>query len=407
MRNSMSKTNLAIIGLVLICVSLSCKSFLPAGKETAQSTGPAIDFTTPGKALDVKVQLDKKHTSSGKISPDGGTVSLTSADGSKFTLEVPPKALDTETLITMTALKSVDGAPLDNNKPTAVQLEPSGLFFNEMVTLTIVPAKEIPVKEQIAFGYEGDGKDYHLALVDPKSRDIKIKLMEFSGAGVGSASDVAWAANLQMQAESIRARLTQKAGQITQTERMKSLLGLEGQDGSGEWIKQIKSIMDQYEDQVLRKEMVAAELDCRYARGAIKNYIAAERQGTLLGVKEDPNFWQKVEKLAKIGAECKKGAAFQIVGGLDDWQTSTKVCDIMEPFKLTAGGFVMNLSGGLAGTYTYTGPHAGSGSGTYTISLPNGLDKPGTMTGTGDGSAGGASNSGTEKYTLTPIPPCS
>ena len=405
MRNNMSKTNLTIVGLIIICVSLSCKSFLPVGKETANNSGPAIDFTTPGKTLDVKVTLDKKHTSSGKVSPDGGTVSLTSADGSKFTLEVPPKALDTETLITMTALKGMDGAPLDNKTPTAVQLEPSGLFFNEIVTLTIVPAKEIPIKEQIIFGYEGDGTDYHLAIVDPKSKDIKIRLMEFSGAGVGGGGDAAWAINLQLQAENARTRLTNKTGAITQAERMRSLLGYD-EDGSGEWFEKITKLMDQYDDQVLRKEMVAAELDCRLARRAVQNYIGAERQRSLLGGKSDPDFWPKLDKFRKLIKECKKAAAFQIVGGLDDWQTNTKVCDIMQPFKLTAGGFVMDLSGGLVGTYKYTGPYAGSGTGTYTISLPGGLDKPGTMIGTGDGSAGGASAGGTEKYTLTPIPPC-
>ncbi|MEP7149436.1 MAG: hypothetical protein ABI857_11195 [Acidobacteriota bacterium] len=88
---------------------------MPA-KTADEHTGPSIDFTTPGKALDVKVQLDKKRTSSGRVSPSGGSVSLTSADGSKFTLDVPPNALETETEITMTAVKSLDGAPLDNNR---------------------------------------------------------------------------------------------------------------------------------------------------------------------------------------------------------------------------------------------------------------------------------------------------
>ncbi len=306
----------------------------------------------------------------------------------------------------MTAVKTIDGAPLDKNAPTAVQLEPSGLVFNEFVTLTIVPAKEVPIKEQIAFGYEGEGKDYHLALVDPKSKDIKIKLIEFSGAGVGSASDAAWAANLQIQAETARTRLTQKVGELTQAERMRVLLGDES--GSDEWVKQVKSIMDQYDDQVISKSIASAELDCRFARRAIQDLLGAERQKQLLGYDPDPNIWQKTEKLAKMGTECKKPAAFQIVGGLDDFQTSTKVCDILQPFTLTGGGFRNQFSGGLSGTYKYTGPFQSEGSGTYVISLPDGLDKPGTMTGQGSGSVlGKYTGTGTEKYTLTPIAPCS
>jgi hypothetical protein len=96
--------------------------------------------------------------------------------------------------------------------------------------------------------------------------------------------------------------------------------------------------------------------------------------------------------------------SFQIVGGLDDWQTNTAVCNIMEPFTLTGGGFTMKFSGGLSGTYTYTGPFSASGTGTYTISLPDGAGYPGTMTGGGAGSTtGGYTNTGTENYTLTPL----
>ncbi len=103
------------------------------------------------------------------------------------------------------------------------------------------------------------------------------------------------------------------------------------------------------------------------------------------------------------------GGSYRIVGGLDDWQTNSTVCDIMKPFTLTGGGFTMQLSGGLSGTYTYTGPFNAQGTGTYTISLPDGTGKPGTMTGGGAGQVTGDkvyTGSGTEKYTLTPIEPC-
>jgi hypothetical protein len=400
----MSKINVVIVGLVFIALLISCKSFMPGKATQTSKKGEVIDFNAPGKSLDVKVQLDQKQTASGKVSSSGGSVSLTAADGSKFTLDVPANALEKEVEITMTVVKTLEGAPLDNNTPTAVQLEPSGLLFKEFVTLTVVPAKEIPIKNQIIFGYEGDGKDYHLALIDHKSKDIKIKLLEFSGAGVGSGADAAWAANLQIQAETAGTRLTQKIGELVQTERMAQLLGNE--NGTEGFMDQFVSLMEQYEDQVLPKKMVSAELDCRFVRPAIQSIIGAERQRQLLG-SSLPHFDEQIQKLIKLGEECKKPAAFQIVGGLNDWQTSSKVCDILQPFTLTGGGFSMQLSGGLSGTYTYSGPYGASGSGTYTISLPGGLDKPGTMTGQGPGKIMGKSGSGTEKYTLTPIAPCS
>jgi hypothetical protein len=105
------------------------------------------------------------------------------------------------------------------------------------------------------------------------------------------------------------------------------------------------------------------------------------------------------------------GDSYQIVGGLDDFQTNTKICDIMKPFTLTGGGFTNNFSGGMSGTYNFTGPFQSQGSGTYAILLPDGPGKPGTMTGQGPGSVTVQgrtfTRNGTEKYTLTPIEPCS
>src|SRR5215207_5556861 len=303
----MSKINLIIVGLIFLAISLSCKSFMPA-KEAETAKAKSIDFAT-GKSLDVKVQLDNKKTATGKITPAGGSLSLASADGSTFRLEIPPNALQANTEITMTAVKTIDGAPLDKNTPAAIQLEPSGLFFNEVVTLTIVPAREIPVKEQIIFGYEGDCKDYHLAMIDPKSKDVKIRLTEFSGAGVGSGTDVAWAANLSLQASTAFTQLQHRAGVITGQERMRQLLGDES--GAEAWAAEIKSIFEQYYEKVLPKELAAAELDCRYAKRAIQSMLATERQKQLLGF--EINTWDKtfgmMEKLAKIGSECKKPAA--------------------------------------------------------------------------------------------------
>ncbi len=403
----MSKTNLIIVGLIFTALSRSCKSLMPAKSKDTSKT-PAIDFTTPGKSLDVKVQLDKKQTASGKVTPAGGSVSLTAADGSKFTLDVPAKAVDADTTITMTAVKIIEGAPLAEGPMAAVQLEPSGLFFKEIATLTIVPAKELPVKDQIVFGYEGDGKDYHLAVVDPKSKEIKIKLMQFSGAGVGSRSDSAWAANLQIQASDASTRLLQKLGEATQSDRETNVFG--GDENQAGAI--VDSILDQFYDQVVLKEIAAAELDCKHAKQALDDLIRLEALRHVLGgvdssVIATPGFAEKAKRLGEISAKCT--APYRIVGGLDDWQTNTAVCDIMKPFTLTGGGFTMNVSGGMSGTYTYSGPFNAQGAGTYTISLPDGIGKPGTMTGGGSGTITGDkvyTGKGTEHYTLTPIEPC-
>lgn len=406
----MSKNNLLIVGLIFLALSLSCRSFMPS-KKSDSAPGPKVDFTAPGKPTDVRVELDKKNSVTGKLTKAGGTLSLTSADGSRFTLDVPANALDADTDIVMTAVKTLDGSPLGSNTPTAVQLEPSGLFFNELVTLTVVPAKEIPVKEQIIFGYEGDGEDYHLALIEPKSKEIKIKLQEFSGAGVGSGSDSAWAAHLQIQAEASRSRLGQELSELLQAERRRALLGDDSE--SEDTFKRMKELLDQYEDQVVLKERAAAELDCQFARKAIQDLITLERQRQLLGMDVPGDTWKKVEKLVEIGHECKK--AYSIAGQSNNVNFKGQACGLDQPFTLDS-----TFPGGTAKTtFSPSSPVSGSastsasgsgctaaGTGDYSIVINN--DGSGTLTWTSNDtlSCPGFSNSKTNKFTLpvTPAP---
>jgi len=405
----MKISKLTVSILLLLAVSLSCK-LLDRTRSRNTSKGPAIDFVTPGTPLNVNVQLHKNQTASKMIPRSGGSVSLNASDGSQFTLDVPADALEADTMITMTAVKSIDGAPLANNTPTAVQLEPSGLVFKELATLTIVPAKEIPIKKQIIFSYEGEGRDYHLAVIDPKSKEIQIKLMQFSGAGVGSGSDSEWAATLQLQADSAYSRLAQKLGELLQPARF-------GEDSSdaNKVDEKALSLLNQFEEQVVLKEIAAAEQDCKLAQKALTDLLYLGSLCRLMSAPLPDDFEAKVRRLREIIDKCEAstgGVSYQIVGGLDDWKTNTPVCNIMKPFKLTGAGtgIIMELSGGLSGTYTYGGgPFNAQGSGTYTISLPNGLGKPGTMTGGGAGQVTGDkvyTGTGTEKYTLTPIAPC-
>ena len=102
------------------------------------------------------------------------------------------------------------------------------------------------------------------------------------------------------------------------------------------------------------------------------------------------------------------GNAYRIVGGGGYWQTDTVVCDIMKPFTLTSKSFTFTFSGGLSGTHEYIGPAYGlKGGGPYTISLPDGIGKPGEMVGHLVGTAGGfAVKDADEKYTLTSAEPC-
>lgn len=368
-----------VVFMSMIAGSLSCKALQDKASVT-DSDAPKIDFTVPGKGLDVKIQLDKNQSASGKIGKAGGSVSLTGGDGSKFTLEIPADALDAETTITMTAVKSLDGSPLDKNTPTAVQLEPSGLFFKQLATLTIVPAKEIPVKEQIVFGYEGDGKDYSLAVVDPKgdpkSKDIKIKLMRFSGAGVGSGSDAAWAATLMLQASTAESLLFGKLGEYTQELRRRMILGDENSAETAELTAKIKAALEQYEEQVVLKEIVAAELDCKHAEKAIKDLLYLERLRSLLGFPPTPTFDANAAKLYKIASECQK--SYHVEGTNEGASFKGDICSLTKPFVINVdsqtGSWPMNFTpesesaGQMSGEFSAGGCTL-KGGGPYTVTV--------------------------------------
>jgi hypothetical protein len=368
----MKNSKLAVsVLLLLLAVSLSCK-FL--NRTASRGKGPAIDFSAPGKPLNVTVQLDKKQTVSRLVPLSGGSVTLTSADGSKFTLDVPADALAADTTITMTAVKSIDGAPLDSNTPTAVQLEPSGLSFKQMVTLTIAPARDIPIKQQVIFSYEGDGKDYHLALIDPKSKEIKVKLIRFSGAGAGSAADSAWAANLMIQASDAQDRITQKIGEILQVERREQIL--EGSEGNPELNDKLKSALDQYEDQVLQKEMVAAELDCKHATVALEHLLALERSRQVLGLPATSGFNDKFQKLKNIAKSCPGG--YTVSGTSGPVTFSGQICSLDKPFvingKFANGSETQSFtpSSSTSGAVKEQGNSGGctqSGGGTYKVTM--------------------------------------
>jgi hypothetical protein len=402
----MKKLQTVSFGVVTIFILVSCSLFTPKELQNDKKPGnvnpsvadtllakaPAVDFTAPAEPLNVTVALDDKVTTSKKISVDGGNLTLTAADGTVFTLDIPAKALDAETKITMTSVKSIEGAPLDDGSALAVQLEPSGLFFNEIVTLTILPGKEIPVKNQIIFGYEGSGQDYHLSVVNPKSKEIQIKLIEFSGAGVGSGGDALWAANLQIQASNSRTRLLQKFGELTQIDRTANLLFEEDSNKTGEYFD---SFLDQFYDQVVLKEIVAAELDCIYAQQALDDLIRWERFRQLLGGFDQPSkaWLENFPHLADMAAKCKATYHVSDTPGLGMGWSGDCIDDLSKPFTVfltgpgttftyiispsssTSGSLVEKQHVALSGT---TMDYEGKGS--YTI-IPTDKDPEGNLVG--------------------------
>ncbi len=164
---------------------------------------------------------------------------------------------------------------------------------------------------------------------------------------------------------------------------------------------------------------VAAKLDVNLVgEASIDPTLIPKTPGTLMYVA--PGETGKTATI-KLKATSRRGIAmldltastgtnsYRISGGLDEWYTDTIVCDITKPFTLTGThGIKVDFSGGLSGTYTYSGTSFSvQGSGTYEMSFPQGQGKNGEMVGRGPGSVKGGGRtwkgSGTETYTLMTV----
>jgi hypothetical protein len=146
--------------------------------------------------------------------------------------------------------------------------------------------------------------------------------------------------------------------------------------------------MEKYYDQVIQKEMVAAELDCKYAEKAIQDLIGLERDNELLSLNGvDANgeiipivddLPGKIAKLVKIGEKCYKKYSADGTWGA---ASLTGIIDSLNnPFTLaaTAGG-----DGSCNGEVVFSGGSTGGevscsqtcagldfvGDGSYTIAI--------------------------------------
>lgn len=206
--------------LPIMAFMLSCNFITGLGSSSSDPV--SVDLDSPADPVNVTVELNETETTSAVISPNGGELTLTSADGSVYTLEVPAGALLADTEISMTTIDTLEGGPVESNV-YGVQLEPSGLAFYEFLTLTIRPAAEIPLEGQFMFKYEGNGENLHHAIVDPNTEEIRIKLLSFSGGGVGFGTkgkvDLGKLENAQLRFDDALGKLFQQARKATPAQK--------------------------------------------------------------------------------------------------------------------------------------------------------------------------------------------
>jgi hypothetical protein len=236
--------------------------------------------------------------------------------------------------------------------------------------------------------------------------------MQFGGAGVGSGSDSDSAATLQLQADSANTRIQQKLGELLQPERLKMIQGGEGSLNANALGERVKSLLDQFEEQVVLKEIAAAELDCKHAQKALQDLLYLGSLCKSLSAPLPTGFAEKVLQLEEIIRKCSGGnnsRHYRVSGQSNNVSFSGEICSLDKPFVLDAkfpGGSAKTSftpSSAIAGSTTVSGGGGGcnhSGGGTYNVTVKE--DGSGTITWTTTDTIAcpGFSNSRTATFTL-------
>lgn len=311
-------------------------------------------FTRAPNPLDATITTDDSHAASQVITANGGTIVATDAKGNRYTLDIPPGAVTSDTGITMTPIASVAGPNYASGVSYGVKLEPDGLELNANAVFTLDPSTSFPLGYQAGFAAAGDGKDLHRAPPGPDFTRIQLQVSHFSFWGwlFMSAQERAGDARM-MQARDAEANLMAVEANYLGPLRQKMLSGTYDSADPPPSPEQINNWFQAYYDQVLTPRLQAAQGSCFNAWQA---YATVEKYNNLykgIMFEVSPNFLTNMDTIGAAFGKLKdktpcyfaEVATFQTVGGVGfvtaaifaQWRTHTQDGNVMTyvPWKGT------------------------------------------------------------------------
>jgi hypothetical protein len=274
--------------LAAAMIGSACVGGNPAG-SSGNAGGANATLLTP-HPKSVSVTLDNAKATTAVIPVTGGTLTATGTDGSVFTLTIPDKALGGDEKVTMTPLSAVKGLPFSGGLVAGVQLEPDGLELFQMATLTIKPAKDVPIANQVAVAYHGTGDNLHMQPLDPTA-GISMHILHFSGDGV--ASGITGEIEAQAKnpptdaADQAAQQIDAQANAAIAAERQAAILGTASDPAAAAHIADILSgTVNKWFDQVVEPKVAAAQADYTLTDDAVYNALVWLRRLALLGAED-------------------------------------------------------------------------------------------------------------------------
>ncbi|GAC1406433.1 MAG: hypothetical protein NVSMB64_12090 [Candidatus Velthaea sp.] len=261
----------------------------------AAAGGPV--FAPAGTPVSVGVTVDAARGTAQTLTPDaGGTLLVTGADGTRYSLEVPPGALSSATRVTLAPIAAISGSPLGGLK-NGVQFGPEGLVLNTDATLTIKPAVPIPLAQFVGFGYTQQGTQFHLEPATGNSASIVMAIRHFSGVGDANATPSQVTQMVQQHPPSSPADdVSQKVAALDS-----ELHG--GQISSAQFNAQVGQLVTPYYDANIKPKMIAGlDSDAAFTSGAQAG-LSFLRQLEILGIAPDQVaiIGPEIESLLKQG----------------------------------------------------------------------------------------------------------
>lgn len=227
---------------------------------TALLTGCPSGPTSPkrlGSTLGLsKVQIDEERAATATISAaDGGTITAKSEDGTRFTLTIPPDALERDTEISLFPISSIADFPASGGVTAAVHCTPDGLRILLPATLTIELPPGADPATLTGFDYEGDAAEIDLRLVSTSGQTVTFGVSHFTGFGLALITP--------------QDRQNNHAFEDTRSQAVRLLFGKSPPRSAADYI----AYFSQLYDSGIRPGLVAAGTDDSGLRGALNAYL--------------------------------------------------------------------------------------------------------------------------------------
>ncbi len=242
-----------------------------------------------GAAINASVTPDTARAASADLPVTGGTLSVTGADGTVYTLEIPADALVEPTRITLTPVVSVAGLPIGGGGTTVgVQLAPVGLQLANAAALVISPAAAaaVPIERQLFIQWAGGGDDVAFIAPDPAAATVRLSVAQFSGIGMlrSAGFDADTAALRTRIGADAAARLASAVAEVLMRDRARRQAGIADTQGPLIAAALTGSLIDQFRQEVLTPRTAAAASNCAAATLAADTLNDFHQQRRLLGV---------------------------------------------------------------------------------------------------------------------------